>query len=401
MKASIPQSHRDTHKGYADKAVHFRRARYQLTTLVFIIVLTGLLGACASVAPASLPEKTGQATEDLSIEKFLQDMVVDERFTGAVLVARGKEVIHAKGYGPATAELKNNVETKFHVASITKQFTAAAVMQLVEAGPVDLHASINSYLPKAYRASQWDVVTVHHLLTHTGGVPDYGVERDYYNVVDGFCLGDTVDGMIREAMSKPLEFKPGSKFSYSNIGFTLLGFIIENVSGEPYETYLEEKVLKPMGMLSSRVHVEGHVPAENEAMGFRWSEEHNTHVADDIVSLPVTAPDGGLVTTLEDFLKWTQIYAGAEQSILSPSSIKMMTSRHTTSDGKDGPMESYGYGLSTGDQFVGHSGYIVGFRSQFVFSPDKGLLVTVFTNNTSNDPLKIASGLLSILLAAE
>ena len=316
--------------------------------LVCIIVQIGILGGCNSKEPVTVSEERVREIEDISIEKYLQDMMVDEHFTGAVLVARGADFIHAKGYGLATAELQNNVETHFHVASITKQFTAAAILQLVEAGLVDLQESINTYLPEPYRATQWDVVTVHHLLTHSSGIADYAVVRDYYNVVDGFCLGDTVDGMIREAMGKDLEFDPGSKFSYSNIGFTLLGSIIENVSDTPYATYLEQRVLKPMGMDSSRVHVEGHVPVKNEAQGFRWSEEQNTHIPDDIVSLPVTAPDGGLVTTLADFLKWAQIYAGAKQSILSPASVEMMTRQHIPSDGKDGPMASYGYGLATG-----------------------------------------------------
>ena len=270
-------------------------------------------------------------------------------------------------------------------------------MQLVEAGLVDLDKSINTYLPERYRSTYWGIVTVHHVLTHSGGIPDYAVERDYYNVVDGFCLGDTVDGMIQEAMTKELEFVPGSKFAYSNIGFTLLGSIIENISGNSYEDYMEQRVLRPMGMLSSKIHVEGHTPGKNEAKGFRWSEEKAIHVPDDIVSLPVTAPDGGLITTLSDFHRWIRIYSGAQDRVLSQSSIDQITGRHIATDAKGGPIDSYGYGLATGAQHIGHSGYIVGFRSWFVLVPEQGLLIVLFTNNTYNNPRHIVSGLLSIL----
>jgi CubicO group peptidase (beta-lactamase class C family) len=155
-------------------------------------------------------------------------MEKDEHFTGVALIVREGEIVHAKAYGAATGNRANNVDTKFHVGSITKQFTATAIMQLVEKGVVKLDGSINTYLPAQYRSPKWDVVTVHHLLSHTSGITDYAVARDYYDVVKGFCLGDTVNGMVKEAMSKDLDFVPGSKYSYTNLGYTLLGFVIEN-----------------------------------------------------------------------------------------------------------------------------------------------------------------------------
>lgn len=364
------------------------------------LVLIFTTGGCDAARPPSETKIGVREVSSPRIESFLEEMSSEEHFTGAVLVARGTMVIHAKGYGPATGDEPNDVATLFHVASITKQFTAAAIMQLVEDSVLDLDESVNQYLPEAYTTPQWDAVTVHHLLSHTSGITDYAVTRDYYDVVDGFCLGGTVDGMVREAMGKNLEFTPGSRYSYSNIGFTLLGFIIENQANEPYSRYLEEHVLRPMGMHRSIVHVEGHRPVANEAAGYRWSEEHGTHVPDDIVSLPVTAPDGGLLTTLSDFLTWSQIYAGADQSILSRSSIEKMTARHIDT-GQGGPLNGYGYGLSVGDRLIGHGGYIVGFRSQFVFDRETDLLIAVFTNNTSNNPQRIMSGLLSISLAPQ
>ena len=196
------------------------------------------------------------------IKSFLQEMVEDEHFSGVALVAKNDQIIHASGYGFAFPGVANTVETVFHVASITKQFTAAAIMQLVESRVVDLDKSINAYLPEKYIAPVWTPVTVHHLLSHSSGIPDYAVIRDYYDVVDGFCLGDTVDGMVREAMGKDLEFAPGTNYSYSNIGFTLLGLIIERQTDTRYEQYMKDNVLDPLGLTFSKIHIEGHVPAE-------------------------------------------------------------------------------------------------------------------------------------------
>ena len=341
---------------------------------------------------------------DARIEAFLSSMVEEEHLTGAVLVMKQGRVVHRAAYGMATADKPNTVKTAFHVASVTKQFTAAAVLQLNSRGEIDLTASINRYLPEHVRSARWDRVTVHHLLSHTGGVPDYGLERDYYQVVDGFCLGDTVEGMILEAGGRELDFEPGTRFTYSNLGYTLLGLIVEHHTATPFEIYLKDNVLAPMGMHDSRLHVVGHRPVPDEAAGFRWSEEDGRHVPDDVVSLPVTAPDGGLVTTLSDMAKWAPVYLGCEQTILSPALVERMTTPVMIAP--DPPIlafdesrtpQTYGYGLFVGENLVGHPGYIVGFRSSFVVDRRNEIVVAVFTNNTANDPIKISTGLLALV----
>jgi CubicO group peptidase (beta-lactamase class C family) len=275
-------------------------------------------------------------------------------------------------------------------------------MQLVEKGVVTLDDPINSYLPQKYRSSQWDAVTVHHLLSHTSGIPDYAVSRDYYQVLNGFCSANTVDGMVKEAMVKDLQSAPGSKYSYTNLGYTLLGIVIENQTNLPYDDYVKRSILDPMGMSASRIHVAEHVEADDEAEGSRWSEEQGRHVKDDVVSLPATAPDGGLVTTLGDFAKWARINTAAagDTTILSQESIRRMSSP-AVEIGSGGPLDSMGYGLYTGDRLIGHSGRIPGFSSQFIFDRETQSLVVVFTNNVSNDPQRIAFGLLTILLTPD
>lgn len=334
---------------------------------------------------------------DNRLDAYLQDMVSKEHFNGVVLVMRDGSIVHATGYGAASANHANSVDTKFHVGSITKQFTAAAVMQLVEKGKIKVDGPINSYLPREYRTAKWNAVTVHHLMSHTSGIADYAVTRDYYSVVKGFCLGRTVDGMVKEAMGKDLEFEPGSRFSYSDLGYTLLGIIIENQTKTSYGDYIENHILDPLGMTSSQIHVEGHVPDEQEADGLRWNAEQGVHVPDDVVSLPTTAPDGGLITTLGDFARWARIFTGGEPRILSPDSVKQMSSPQI-SIGNGGPLDSMGYGLYVGDRLIGHGGLIVGFSSQFVYDRQTHSLIVVFSNDASNNPQRVAFGLLALLL---
>jgi CubicO group peptidase (beta-lactamase class C family) len=378
---------------------------YGITIQSLLFIVTSLLLSCIQTSTKS---KTILADQKIinsevvndKIETYLQRLMIQERFTGSALIMIEDSIIHAKGYGNAKEGLRNNVTTPFHVASITKQFTATAVLQLVENGKIELDSTINKYLPSNYNSSRWNNVTVHHLLSHSSGIQDYAVTRDYYDVVDGFCLGNTVDGMVKEAMGKDLEFNPGSQYNYSNIGFTLLGFIIEQVSDTSYEKYMKDHIFSPLNMKHTRIHVIGHEPTTNEAEGFRWDNEKDSQVPDDIVSLPVTAPDGGLVTTLSDFYRWSQIYRERNQDILTSESLQKLTAAHVPMrrNGPDGKPESYGYGLVISENLLSHSGYIVGFRSHFILDRKNKLLIVVFSNNITNNPKKITTGLYQYLM---
>ena len=334
------------------------------------------------------------------VEDFIQKMIQEEHFTGVVLATKDQSIIHAAAYGKAQEGIPNKINTKFHVASITKQFTAAAIMQLVEQKKISLHHSINDYLPLHYRSNQWTNVTIHHLLTHTSGIQDYAVTQDYYQVEKGFCLGSTVDGMIKEAMPKELNFSPGSRFSYSNIGYTLLGQIIENRTKEPYSVYMKKHLFDPLNMTNSFIHTPTYQCAHDEAVGYRFDENLNQHVFDDIVSLPVTQPDGNLVTTLQDFLKWTHIYTDTTSRILSDQSITEMTTPHVPNSFsfRKAHNPRYGYGLNVTNGVLSHPGYIVGFRSHFIMDIHHNIRVFVFTNNVTNNPIHISSGIHTLLL---
>lgn len=349
-----------------------------------------------SVAERSKPLKE---TTNPVIESFIKKMINEEHFKGVVLVAKNDKVIHTKGYGLAQDSIRNTIDTKFHVASITKQFTATAILQLTEKNNLNLEESINVYLPEHYRSDKWKNITIHHLLTHTSGIEDYAVTRDYYEVEKGFCLGNTVDRMIKEAMTKELNFPSGSKFAYSNIGFTLLGQIIENTTGKPFPIYLKENVLLPQEMYSSFIHTTDYSISSDEAVGYRWSDELGKHVLDDVVSLPVTQADGNLVTTLNDFYKWTDIYVKPKNRTLKDDSLKKMLTPFSKDDelGPDDLSQMYGYGISLNEGTICHSGYIVGFRSHFIVNPINDIRIFVFSNNVSNNPRDVSTGIYKIL----
>jgi D-alanyl-D-alanine carboxypeptidase len=335
-----------------------------------------------------------------AIESFIKKMIDEEHFIGVVMAVSNNKIIHAKGYGMAQDSIQNDVETKFHVASMTKQFTAAAIMQLVEEDKVTLESSINNFLPEKYRSDKWKEVNIHHLLTQTSGIEDYALTRDYYEIEKGFCLGNTVDGMLREAMEKETSFEPGSKFSYSNIGYTLLGQIIEYSTGKTYHSYMQKSVFEPMGMDNSYIHnTSNYTVANDEAIGYRWDTTLVKHVPDDTVSLPVTAPDGNLVTTVADFLKWTKIYSEQDGTILKKASIEKMTTPYIEDNFSfmNEYHPSYGYGLSLTNKTISHLGYIVGFRSHFIVDTTQSIKIFVFNNNVTNDPINISRGIYEII----
>ncbi len=185
--------------------------------------------------------------EDLrpKFDEYMKKCVEVKHFSGAVLVSKGSETLFAKGYGFANAELEvpNTTRTKFRLGSITKQFTAMAILILKDRGKLKLEDPVGKYIDDSPKA--WERVTIHHLLTHTGGVPSYTDDPAY---VKKMMMPETVKSMIARFRDKPLEFKPGEKFHYSNSGYFLLGAVIEKLSGKSYETFLEDAIFNPLGM---------------------------------------------------------------------------------------------------------------------------------------------------------
>jgi len=220
------------------------------------------------------------------------------QFSGAVLVAQNGEVIYKNGFGLANLEwnIPNEPNTKFRLSSLTKQFTSMLIMMLVEEGKIKLDAKIKDYLPD-YRTDISNKVTIHHLLTHTSGIPDNSNRtedlRKHYtpeNYIDLFCSGD-------------LEFEPGTTFNYSNSGYHLLGIIIEKVTGKKYEEALREYILDPLGMKNTGVD---QFESIIKRRATSYQKNINIYKKDPYFYMPNFFSAGAMYSTVEDLYLWDQ-----------------------------------------------------------------------------------------------
>ncbi len=307
-------------------------------------------------------------------------------FEGTALVAVDGHVILSKGYGMANREMgiPNTPETKFYIGSITKQFTAAAILILNERGLLDLHAPISRYLDD-FDAPWVDRVTIHELLTHTSGIPNYTDDPE-------MILRRTVpmpDSSLLDYIEKlSLEFEPGTKFSYSNSGYIILGAVIERVSGQSYEAFLHHEILKPAGMNNSG-YGRREMAVPNRADGYTMAEGGQVANAPRIhFSILHTA--GALYSTVEDMLKWDQ--ALYSEKILSKESIRKMFTPYAG---------NYCYGWIVEKLFgkyrYYHGGFLDGFNTTFDRWIEDRICIVVFSNEDEAPVRKIARGLAAII----
>jgi CubicO group peptidase (beta-lactamase class C family) len=299
-----------------------------------------------------------------------------KQFTGSVLVAEGGKVIYKKGFGLANREwnIPNRPDTKFRLGSITKQFTSMLILLLVEQGKVDLEGKLSDYLPY-YRKDTGSRITIHHLLTHSSGIPSYtsipnffeDISRDPYPVkefVEKYCSGD-------------LEFEPGSKFLYNNSGYFLLGAIIEEITGKTYEEVLKEKIFDPLGMKDSGY--DRHDPIiPNRATGYSIAFDGCLNAPYLDMSLPYAA--GSLYSTVEDLYVWDQ--ALYTEKLLSAKTKELLFTPH---------IQGYGYGWGIREKSlpeseekltsIAHGGGINGFNT-WIERIVEGRHLIVLLNNT-------------------
>jgi CubicO group peptidase (beta-lactamase class C family) len=324
----------------------------------------------ADLAIARLPE----AALLSAVRADLERRTAGDRFAGAVLVAKDGKPIFTSAYGLSDRERKipNTLETQFRNGSMNKMFTAVAVLTLVQAGKLALDDSIGKYLTDYPNAALGSKVTVHHLLTHTGGTGDiFGpqftarrlelrMHQDYLNLYG----------------SRDLLFEPGSRWMYSNYGFVLLGALIEKVSGQSYYDYVRDHVYKPAGMMSTASDPEAQLIA-NRAIGYMktpgtatWQPNTNT--------LPYRGmAAGGGYTTVGDLLRFAT--ALTAHKLLNPEYTNLlMTGKVQAGNGQ------YAYGFNDqligGVRAVGHGGGAPGMNGDLLILPETGYVVAVLAN---------------------
>ncbi|WP_406698666.1 serine hydrolase domain-containing protein [Singulisphaera sp. Ch08] len=301
------------------------------------------------------------------VEEFLEARVQQDRFSGSILVARDGKVLVRRGYGMASLEhgVPNSPETKFRLGSITKQFTAMAVMILQEQGKIDVHEKIKKYMPDSPAA--WDEITVRHLLTHTSGIPSFTGFADYPSMMRRHMALESLVGSFKD---KALEFQPGDRFAYSNSGYVLLGFLIEKVSGKPYATVLQESIFDPLGM--KETGYDNPIPVlKHRASGYAARGPFRVNASFIDMTIPHAA--GALYSTVDDLYLWDQ--ALLTETLLPKAAREAMF----TPDKKD-----YGYGWSIAKKYgrrtVAHGGGINGFVTHILRFPDDEVCVIVLSN---------------------
>lgn len=310
-------------------------------------------------------------------------------FNGSLLVADGGAVIYEKGFGSAefSWDVPNSPATRFRLGSLTKQFTAALVLQAEERGEIDVDAPITRYLPD-YPAEPGDRITVEHLLRHTSGIPEYWPIRAFHEAARN---GATPSQLVRHFDRLPLDFEPGTAFSYSNSGYLLLGLIIERATGEPYAELLQRRLLDPLGLTETGYETDGRV-IEKMATGYQ-------RVAGEIRRAPFMPPSAGfsaamMYSTVRDLHRWTEALHRGEP-FRDPETLRRMLTPG---------LGNYGYGLEIHDVELGgdtvrvtsHEGGVPGFATMLHYAPQQRRLV-VAADNTQRSMVAMTDGVLRVL----
>ena len=322
-------------------------------TLLFIIIMQ----SAAVYASASIKSK---------VDEYINTLVKMEKFSGSILVAQKGKILISKGYGDANLECNcpNTPKTKYSIGSITKQFTAMAIMQLQEKGLLKVDDPINKYIADYPNGER---ITIHHLLTHTSGVPNYSDLPDFWKTI---TLATTISNLVERFKNLPLDFVPGEKYKYSNSGYVLLALIIEKVSGSSYESFLQDGIFHPLKM-NNTGYFSHEIILKNRASGYLRGRDGivNAHYFDASTAMGA----GCLYSTVEDLYLWDRtlytdklVNKGALERIFTPFK------------------QGYGYGWGIDSMFthkrIGHDGGGGGFYSDISRYVDDDVCIIVLSN---------------------
>ena len=319
----------------------------------------------------------GDAVDDL-----MKTELEKRRIPGmSIVVLKKGEIVKAAGYGFANLEhqVPAKPETVYQSGSVGKQFTATAVMMLVEEGKINLDDPIKKYFPEG--PDSWNSVKVRHLLSHTGGI-----SNKLYDQIN-MREDHTEEQILKKIAALPLDFTPGEKWNYSNPGYVLLGILIHKVSGKFYGDFLQERIFQPLGMTTTRIINEaalipnraaGYVIEKDDIENQRW-----------VAPMINTTADGSLYFTVLDMAKWdAALYT---EKLVKRSTLDQMWTPTRLNDGK---VEQYGFGWGfdnvKGHRLVAHGGSWQGFTTYIARFVDDQLTVVVLTNFSASSPDTIA-----------
>jgi CubicO group peptidase (beta-lactamase class C family) len=366
------------------------------STTVIVPAVLGLSLGLSLTLPLTVQAATAATTLTPPQMQQRMQLLVSQKVKAnqpgfTVIVRKGQQVLLRGGYGLANLELAVPLQpdSSLRLASLTKQFTALAVLQLVQAGKITLQHKVGQVLPD-YPAVGREL-TIHQLLSHSSGIPNLSRMAEFR---DNKAKDASLPQLLALFSSQPLQFQPGSKFSYSNSNYVLLTAIIEQVSQQSYADYLQQHIFQPLGMKNTGYDSASALISrrasgyEQSATGFRNA---------DVISMTRPQGAGGLRSTVDDLNLWDQaLYSNRllEQSLLQQSFIK-----HPASNGQPQP---YGYGWMmadlAGQATQEHSGGIEGFSSYAIRIPSQQVYVAVLANSGSFDSYTLAVKLAAIAI---
>jgi CubicO group peptidase (beta-lactamase class C family) len=349
----------------------------------------GLLICCLaiSVAAVTLGSCAGEPTGTSTFASYLQRAEQIWHFQGTVLAARGDNIMFRKGYGFADRDEKspNEPETRFPIGSITKPFTAIAILQLVEQGLIRLDDPLSVYLPD-YPRNIADKVTIHQLLSHTSGIPDLVTIPEYRTNLQEPITPEEIVTYFKDL---PLLFEPGEAYAYSSSGYALLGLVIERVSGQRYRDFVKDNICAKAGLTATAVGDEsagdpdmatGYIPRENGSMTVAPSIHPSRGYS-----------AGALVSTVDDLFRL--IRSLSDTVLLRQDTIERMLEHHAPTYGYGWLVDDFG-----GHRLVAHGGGLPGYAAILQWWPDDSVCVAVLSNNGAVPVHSMANALSAMIL---
>ena len=328
--------------------------------------------------------------------EFKIDQLITAKFNdkdgpgGVFMVAKNGKPIYQKAFGKANIELGVDMKTEdlFQLGSMTKQFTAIAILMLQEKGELSTDDAISKYITDYPAGSK---ITIHHLLTNTSGIKDFTKMKSLQDIAQKEMTPKMIVDFFK---NEPVDFLPGERFEYNNSGYVLLGYIIELVSGETYKDFIDKQIFQKAGMDQSRYASDWQI-IKRRAYGYQKKE--SGYVNKTIINFSVPFSAGALMSTVTDMLKWQN--ALNSNLFLNPDQTRKAFTNYTLNNGKE-IMYGYGWHLKdiNGTPTREHGGSIFGFKTMGVYIPDEDIYIVGFSNCDCNSPTQITQDIAKLVL---